>query len=197
LAELLRCAEALEGEILRRLLVVDRHRTYERDGHLSTVSWLVDRFRLSRGRAAELVRLARALDHMPLTREAFASGEISSSAVGMLADARGVHPEAFSDSEELLVQAARSLSVRHLQVAVAHWKQLADDWQGVGDEDLHSRRGLRVSPTIFGMVRVDGDLDPETGESLLTALRSVMGRRGSVWKRGPADPGPAPGRRPW
>jgi hypothetical protein len=48
LGELLGVAEALEAEILRRLAVVDRHRTYQRDGHLSTVSWLVDRFRLSR-----------------------------------------------------------------------------------------------------------------------------------------------------
>jgi hypothetical protein len=40
LGELLRSAEVLEGQILRRLAVVDRYRTYERDGHLSTVSWL-------------------------------------------------------------------------------------------------------------------------------------------------------------
>jgi hypothetical protein len=174
LFELMRDAEALEGQILRRLAVVDRHRTFERDGHLSTVSWLADRFRLSRGRAAELVRVARALERMPATRQAFADGEISSSSVRMLVEARGVHPEAFAESEELLVEAAWSLSVRQLQVAVGHWKQLADERQGVGDDDLHARRSLHVSATIFGMVRVDGDLDPETGESLLTALRAVM-----------------------
>jgi hypothetical protein len=174
MTELLGCAEALEAEILRRLAVVDRHRTFERDGHLSTVSWLVDRFRLSRGRAAELVRVARALEHMPAVRQALADGEISSSSVRMLVEARGVHPEAFDESEELLVEAARSLSVRQLQVAVGHWKQLADERQGVGDDDLHARRRLNVSATVFGMVRVDGDLDPETGESLITALRAVM-----------------------
>jgi hypothetical protein len=31
-----------------------------------------------------------------------------------------------------------------------------------------------VSPTLDGMVRVDGDLDPETGQTLITALRSVL-----------------------
>ncbi len=71
-------------------------------------------------------------------------------------------------------KAARSLSMRQLQVAVGHWKQLADDRHGVGDEELFHRRNLHVSPTIFGMGRVDGDLDPETGEGLLTALRAVM-----------------------
>jgi hypothetical protein len=109
-----------------------------------------------------------------VARQAFADGEISSSSVRMLAEARGVHPEAFAESEELLVEAARSLSVRQLQVAVGRWKQLADERQGVGDDDLHARRSLNVSATFFGMVRVDGDLDPETGESLITALRSVM-----------------------
>src|SRR5439155_11644695 len=36
------------------------------------------------------------------------------------------------------------------------------------------RRRLHVSPTLEGMVRVDGDLDPENGEMLITALRSVQ-----------------------
>ncbi len=31
-----------------------------------------------------------------------------------------------------------------------------------------------MSPTLEGMVRVDGDLDPETGQTLLTALRAVQ-----------------------
>jgi hypothetical protein len=175
LAELLRDAEALESQVLRRLVVFDRRRTYQRDGHLSTVSFLVDRFRLSRSRAAELVRLARALEHMPLAREAFASAAISAASVRALVEARQVHPEAYADAEELLVQAARSLSGRQLHQAISHWKQLADTREGgVGDEDLRARRNLHVSSTIFGMVRVDGDLDPESGERLLTALRAVM-----------------------
>ena len=37
-----------------------------------------------------------------------------------------------------------------------------------------SRRALHASVHLDGIVRVDGDLDPETGESLLTALAAVM-----------------------
>jgi hypothetical protein len=127
---------------------------------------------------------------MPQTHAAFESGEISASAVRMLVEARGVQPEAFAESEVLLVQAARFLSIRQLQVAVGHWKQLADDRQGVTDEDLYGRRNLHVSPTIYGLVRVDGDLDPETGETLLTALGSVMDaevRSGQGEDRSPAQ----------
>jgi hypothetical protein len=43
-----------------------------------------------------------------------------------------------------------------------------------GDERVRSRRNLHASVTFGGMVRVDGDLDPESGETLLTALRAVL-----------------------
>src|SRR5207237_252797 len=42
---------------------------------------------------------------------------------------------------------------------------------------LYARRNLHVSALLDGMVRVDGDLDPETGESLMAALRSVIDAR--------------------
>ncbi|MGH9052960.1 MAG: DUF222 domain-containing protein, partial [Acidimicrobiia bacterium] len=37
----------------------------------------------------------------------------------------------------------------------------------------YQRRRLRTSRTVLGMVRVEGELDPEGGEALLTALRAV------------------------
>src|SRR6266571_7060437 len=100
LAELMLAAEAVEAQILRRLEEIDRRRTFERDGILSTVSFLAARFRMARSRAAELVRMARALRHMPATREAFAAHDISPSAVRLLVVARGAHREAFEDSEQ-------------------------------------------------------------------------------------------------
>ena len=176
LGELLSVGDALEAEILRRISAIERRRSFERDGFLSTVSWLVARFRLSRSRAADLVRLAHAMRQMPRVSEAFVAGEVPGSALRALADAHAVHPEAFADSEELLVEAARSLPVRQLQQAVAHWKQLADERQGrLGqDDELHERRRLYASRTLFGMVRLDGDLDPETGECVLAALDAAV-----------------------
>jgi hypothetical protein len=58
---------------------------------------------------------------------------------------------------------------------VAYWRQAVDTDRALQDEDdLRSRRRLHVSTTMFGMVRVDGDLDPETGETVITALRAVL-----------------------
>ncbi|MGH2573064.1 MAG: DUF222 domain-containing protein [Actinomycetota bacterium] len=174
-AELQRAGEIIEGERLRRLRELDRRRPWQRDGYLSTTSWLTNRFGVSGGRAADQVRLARALAEMPATRHALAAGEISSSALRVLASARDAHPEAFSAHERTLLDAARSLSVRQLQQVVAYWQQAVDSRRALEDDDsLWQRRRLHVSQTLFGTVRVDGDLDPETGETLITALRAVQ-----------------------
>ena len=55
------------------------------------------------------------------------------------------------------------------------WRQRVEHERGLDpDETLRERRGLHASKTFEGMVRVDGDLDPETGETLLTALAAVV-----------------------
>jgi hypothetical protein len=57
----------------------------------------------------------------------------------------------------------------------AYWRQATEREAAMGGEEkLRERRRLHASVTFMGMVRVDGDLDPETGETLLTALRAVL-----------------------
>jgi hypothetical protein len=71
------------------------------------------------------------------------------------------------------VDAARSLSVVQLKVAVAYWRERVDARADEAHERRFARRRLFVSPVLDGMVRVDGDLDPETGSVLMTALSAV------------------------
>jgi len=118
---------------------------------------------------------------VPAVARAFAAGEISPSGVELLASARATDAAAFDTSEEILVQAACALPIRQLAQAIGHWKRLVEAER---DTDEHvSARSLHVSPTLGGMVRVDGDLDPETGQQLITALRSLT----DVWAREPDD----------
>jgi len=162
--ELHRASEAIEAEKLRRLAELDRRRTYQRDGHLSAASWLAEAHRMSWGAAREQVRVARALGDMPLTRRALEAGEISTSAVRVLVSAQGADPQAFGRCERELVQAARIHRIRELQRAAGYFRQAVEHEHRINDEDtLYNRRRLHLSPTIFGMVRMDGDLDPETG----------------------------------
>jgi len=175
-AEIQRVGELLELERLRRLAEIERRGLFARDGHLSAAAWLVDRFRLARGSARVATRTARALDQMPLTQRALQAGDVTLSAARVLADAREANPVAFERSEGELVQAARIHSVAGLQRLASFWRERLQRQTDPPGEDggLRGQRRLHASLTFQGMVRVDGDLDPEGGEALLTALGAVM-----------------------
>jgi hypothetical protein len=173
-AELDRAVEELSAMRLRWLGSIERRGTYANDGHLSITSWLAQRFRKTWSAASRLVRAARALEQMPATREALESGEITSSAVDVLTPAREVDPQAFAQAEDYLVEAATTLSIPDLGRVVGTWRRAAEDARGPESSQVaYERRRLHVSPTLAGMVRVDGDLDPETGQTVITALRAV------------------------
>jgi hypothetical protein len=174
-SELHRAVELLEVERLRRLAEIDRRGLYERDGHLSSASWLAKTHKVGWGAAREQVRTARALEEMPETRRALEEGDLSLAAARLLASAREADPEAFQRSESELVEAARIHSMADLQKVTAFWRQRVERERSLDtDERLRERRRLHASASFLGMVRVDGDLDPETGESLLTALGAVL-----------------------
>ena len=173
--DLQRAAQEIEAERLRRLAEINRRQSHRRAGYLSTSSWLVDRHRLGWTAAAKDIRTARSLQRMPRTREALSGGELTTSAVQMLVSARAAHPAQFSESEGALVEAARRLPAPQLNRTVSYWRQQLDWNQGLRDaERLREQRRLKVSTTFLGVVRVEGDLDPETGELVLTALRSCQ-----------------------
>ncbi len=175
LDEIERAVRVLEAERSRRLAEFERRGAHADDGFLSLSAWLVARHRLASSTATRRVRVARALRAMPQAAEACAEGELSDAAVSLLASARESHPEDFARCEEALLQAARTLPVSGLRSVIAHWQQAQDLAQAEREEDYRfARRRLHASPTIGAMVRVDGDLDPEAGQMLLSALQAVM-----------------------
>jgi hypothetical protein len=174
-AELQWAAEQIEVERLRRLAEIERRRLHERDGHLSAAAWLARAHRVAPGLARGDVRVARALERMPATRRALQEAQISLSAARVLAGVREADPAAFARSEPELVEAARIHSTGNLQRVAAYWREAVEQKAGADPEEkLRARRRLHASVTFMGMVRLDGDLDPETGETLLTALRAVL-----------------------
>lgn len=173
-AELHQVAELIELERLRRLGEIDRRGLYARDGHLSAASWLASRCKVAWGTAREHVRMARTLDQMAGVRAAVAAGALSMSGVRVLADAHRAEPEAFERSEQLLVEAARVHSVAELGRVLARWRDRVERERAPERDLQYEHRRLHASVTFGGMVRVDGDLDPENGEHLLTALRAVL-----------------------
>jgi hypothetical protein len=74
-------------------------------------------------------------------------------------------------AEPVLLEAARRLDPPGLRKVVGHLGDVADP--DAADQRAlrrHDRRGLWVAPTLAGMVAVDGLLDAEAGETLLTAV---------------------------
>jgi hypothetical protein len=173
-SELHRVAELLEVERLRRLAEIDRRKIFARDGHLSAASWLATRYKVAWGTAREQVRFARDLEEMPKTRRALNDGELSMSAVRVLVNTRDADPQAFQRAEAELVEAARIHSMSDFQRVAAYWRQRVDRENSLMSDDRLRDRRLHASVSFLGRVRVDGDLDPETGETLLTALHAVL-----------------------
>ena len=85
---------------------------------------------------------------------------------------------------------ARSATVEVVEPlgrVAAHWRNVTESrLVEQGDHQLYERRRLHTTRTVFGMVRIDGDLDPETGETLITALRAAVD--GDVRSNGPGEP---------
>jgi hypothetical protein len=116
------------------------------------------------GDAHNQVRTARALEGMPETRRGLDEGDLSMSAVRVLVAAREADPQAFGCSEAALVDAARVHTVPDLRRVATYWRQAVEQEAALdGEEKLRERRRLHASVTFMGMVRLDGDLDPETG----------------------------------
>jgi hypothetical protein len=185
--ELQRIRAALETKRLTYLAALERAGVHRRDGHVSTAAWIADRYGESAGAAKREVRTATALEQAPIVRDALRSGEVPISAVGILVEAREAHPEAFDRAARDLVEQATSVSADELRRVVAEWSQSVDEAEG-GELDrlarMRERRSLSVCAVPSGMVRVTGELDPETGEPVVTALRAIVDAglrgRGSV-----------------
>ena len=91
----------------------DRSGEYQADGALSVIAWLRWRCKLSGGAAAERVGIARQLEKLPKTEEAFARGELGYQHVAVIArTAEHVGASAVRKEEGNLLKAALTLGSR-------------------------------------------------------------------------------------
>jgi hypothetical protein len=171
---------------------VERRGLHARDAQLSAATWLAARHGLAQGAAEARVRVARALEEMPRVAEALSRGEISGAAVDALVRAREAGPEAFAGSEEVLVESARSLPHRELRASLDRWRSEVDAEAAARDEAArHARRRFTPVVGLDGMVRAEGELDPENGQFLITALRAKV----DSWTRTLVEDGRTPAQR--
>lgn len=180
----------LQARMAHRLARIDSERRYQGAGYLSAATFVRDRAGVSAGEASRRVAEARELQKHPEVREAFATARVDRARVAMLLAAAEVSDELFSRDEGVLVDTISSLSMKDSRRTVDYWKQAADQRAAAAEAGhLHQRRRLHVSETLGGMVRIDGEFDPEGGQIVLTALRAITDSQqlDSDDKRAPAQ----------
>jgi hypothetical protein len=175
-ARLRRLADRLEFEWLRVVRAADRSMDWAADDAVSPAAWLRSEIGLAPGHARATVVLARKLEQFPRMAEAFAAGDVSRQYASVLTVA--ATPERLAALQQLepeLVEAAKALDPRQFRWLVLHACGALDGDDGASEDAAQfARRYVHASQTFEGMVRVDGLLDPDTGETLLCALESHM-----------------------
>ena len=131
---------------------------------------------MTHGVAAAAIDLARKLESLPETSEAFARGTISRTHAQVIARAATAErSDAIAEVEAALVLAAESVAPKQLRDVVQQVTDAIDGDGGAGAACArHERRRLHVSPMLDGMVAIDGLLDAEGGEIVLSALDSAL-----------------------
>jgi len=170
-------------------LVAELDRRADWGGFGTTAQWLAWRCAMSQRAAREHVRVARALQELPLIHEAFAAGELSYAKVRALT--RVATPEA----EEELLELARALTAAQLDRAVGCYRRVS----AVEAKGLQATAFFGYRWDEDGALFFRGRLAPEDGALLLRALeagRDALREREQEWdeerweriERGPAGP---------
>jgi hypothetical protein len=177
LIALQRIDSRVQAETLRRLRRFDSGQGFANSLALSAKGWLRWKCNLTYTAASNQVEVARALDSLPQTSEAFADGDISYRHAALIAGtSEQLGDKMESQAEEILVSSAKELDPKSLGQVAAHLRHCLQPNEVLRDaNEAHERRFLYLSQTLDGVFYLNGRLDAEGGAVLQTALNSVMG----------------------
>jgi hypothetical protein len=186
LLDLLAAANRVHAELARRLDVFDRRGLPERDGFRTAKAWLQAFGRLSGSAASRMVSAARLLRRLPKLAVAAQSGDVPAEQVqqiGRLAAQVGV--ERVVPVEATLADAARTLDPARFAMVCARVRAHLDP-DGPDPAREFAQRSLVMSVSQ-GMVLLRGELDPEGGAAVATALDALMAPPGADDSRSPGQ----------
>ena len=180
--EIAELAAHLHAAIYRLLVLIREFDAREgwHSGFRTCAHWLSWRTGIDMGAAREKVRVARALEHLPLLSEAMRSGELSYS------KARALTRVATAENEEELMVFAEHATASHVETLVRTWRRVDRLEEQCQEQERHRSRFLTVHPDVDGMYVVRGRLDPEVGALLTRALEAA----GDELYRRPAEDDP-------
>src|SRR5438045_5598522 len=161
--------EAVGGEATRRF---EKAGGYRADGSLGMVPWLRTHGKLAAAAAAEHVETARQLDKLPKTEEALARGEIGyQHAVAMAKTAEHLGAAEVRKAESMLLKAAETMDPGQFVAVTKNFEHQVDAESVLSEANrAHQRRYLQIGEAINGLVRIEGQVTPDAGAIIRTAI---------------------------
>jgi hypothetical protein len=169
---------ATRAAILSRF---EAERAYTADGYGSATAWLKGRGRMTGRAAGEQARRMRQFRDHPVIADAVASGELSESWAGELAEwTRKLPPDWRHDVDKLLADtAAAGANLEDLAiVARAAYERWRSQQPDPDDPEGFDDRFLKLGTTIDNAGRVTGNLTPECAAALQAVLDSLGKKAG-------------------
>jgi hypothetical protein len=154
-----------------------KRRKYDDDGFVSPIDWMRFNGHVTSGAAANSVAVGEAINRMPESVDAMAGGEIGFAHLAVMARTAEALGERFDES--VLIKKARENSPGKFHYICMHYRHAADPKQYADEqaEQVQQRR-LKLSRWMDGTVLLTGQLDPEGGAVLLTAIEPLARKTG-------------------
>jgi hypothetical protein len=154
-----------------------KRRKFDDDGFVSPIDWMRFNGHVTSGAAANSVAVGEAIDRMPESVDAMAGGEIGFAHLTVMARTAEALGKRFDES--VLIKKARENSPGKFHYICTHYRHAADPKQYADEqaEQVQQRR-LKLSRWMDGTVLLSGQLDPEGGAVLLTAIGPLARKTG-------------------
>ena len=187
-----RALEAMSARWLAELDRRERQAPAPEDDLRACTRWLCDELKMTSNAAYARVRTARALDEkLRLTAGALRRGEIGAQHVAVIRRAMEQVGKTCLDPASVESELVFTAQQRDPFELEQHWQQLryrADQEAAEeAEEERRKRAWLSLRQTWWGNYRIEGELDPENGAKLKTALQAIMGRKAKDDERTPME----------
>src|SRR5207302_9490101 len=151
---------------------VEKAGGFRTDGRLGMLPWLRVNGEPAGAAAAERVATARQLKELPRTEEALARGEIGyQHAVAMARTAEHVGAAQVRKAETMLLKAAGNMDSGQFASVTRDFEHRVDAEGALNEENrAHQRRYLQIGEAINGLVRIEGEVTPDAGAIIRTAI---------------------------
>jgi hypothetical protein len=161
------------------LSAADAAQVWAGSGNKNVVGWLAEHSKIGYGHAAELTRLADAIDASSAFASRVKDGSLSTATAAALAPAVLARPDGTTDDDiHVLVECCTNSGPNEARAAAEMWKAAHET---VSDDELtrrrFARRSVRFGQPIDGMVAIAGQLPTFEADQVRKALTAFGGGR--------------------